>query len=117
MARANYKVRANPTEKDLTKGETSMAKPKVFVFAPAEPTITNMLTLLKKTRERDRYLKTTSGWRDMKLQGTFVGHREEDGYPGITLGIIGLGRIGSRVAKLMRPWGMKMIGYDPYVPD
>ncbi len=62
----------------------------------AEGTITNMLTLLKKTRERDRYLKTTSGWRDMKLQGTFVGHREEDGYPGITLGII---------------------GYDPYVPD
>src|SRR5438093_12974479 len=31
----------------------------------AEGTITNMLTLLKKTRERDRYLKTTSGWRDM----------------------------------------------------
>jgi D-3-phosphoglycerate dehydrogenase / 2-oxoglutarate reductase len=83
----------------------------------AEGTITNMLTLLKKTRERDRYLKTTTGWRDMKLQGTFVGHREEDGYPGIVLGIIGLGRIGSRVAKLMRPWGMKMIGYDPYVPD
>ncbi|HEY7163064.1 MAG TPA: NAD(P)-dependent oxidoreductase [Candidatus Binatia bacterium] len=83
----------------------------------AEGTITHMLTLLKKTRERDRYLKSTTGWRDMKLQGTFVGRREEDGYPGITLGIIGLGRIGSRVAKLMRPWGMRMIGYDPYVPD
>jgi len=83
----------------------------------AEGAISNMLTLLKKSRERDRYLKTTTGWRDMKLQGTFVGYREEDGYPGITLGIIGLGRIGSRIAKLMRPWGMKMIGYDPYVPD
>jgi D-3-phosphoglycerate dehydrogenase len=83
----------------------------------AEGTITNMLTLLKKTRERDRFLKSTGGWRDMKLQGTFVGYREEDGYPGIILGIIGLGRIGSRVAKLMRPWGMKMIGYDPYVED
>jgi D-3-phosphoglycerate dehydrogenase len=83
----------------------------------AEGTITNMLALLKKTRERDRYLKATGGWRDMSLQGTYVGYREEDGYPGITLGIIGLGRIGSRVAKLMRPWGMKMIGYDPYVAD
>jgi D-3-phosphoglycerate dehydrogenase len=83
----------------------------------AEGAISNMLTLLKKSRERDRYLKTTTGWRDMKLQGTFVGYREEDGYPGITLGIIGLGRIGSRIAKLMRPWGMKMIGYDPYVAD
>ncbi len=83
----------------------------------AEGTITNMLTLLKKTRERDRYLKTTTGWRDMNFQGTYFGSRASDGYPGIVLGIIGLGRIGSRVAKLMRPWGMKMIGYDPYVPD
>lgn len=83
----------------------------------AEGTITNMLTLLKKVRQRDRYLKTTSGWRDTELQGTYVGKRESDGFPGIVIGIIGLGRIGSRVAKLMRPWGMKMIGYDPYVPD
>jgi len=83
----------------------------------AEGTITNMLTLLKKTRERDRYLKSTDGWRDMALQGTYVGGRASDGYPGIVIGIIGLGRIGSRVAKLMRPWGMKMIGYDPYVSD
>ncbi len=83
----------------------------------AEGTITNILTLLKKARERDHHLKTTSGWRDTNLQGTYVGRRESDGYPGIVIGIIGLGRIGSRVAKLMRPWGMKMIGYDPYVPD
>lgn len=83
----------------------------------AEGTITNMLTLLKKTRERDRYLKTTDGWRDMALQGTYVGKRESDGYRGIKIGIIGLGRIGSRVAKLMRPWGMKMLACDPYVPD
>ncbi len=83
----------------------------------AEGTITAMLTLLKKVRERDRYLKETGGWRDMQLQGTYVGSRASDGYPGIVLGIIGLGRIGSRIAMLMRPWGMKMIGYDPYVPD
>jgi phosphoglycerate dehydrogenase-like enzyme len=83
----------------------------------AEGTITNMLTLLKKARERDRYLKTTTGWRDLTMQGTYVGKRESDGYPGIVIGIIGLGRIGSRVARLMRPWGMRMIGYDPYVPD
>ena len=82
----------------------------------AEGTITAMLTLLKKARERDHRLKTTGGWRDMQLQGIYVGSRA-DGYPGITIGIIGLGRIGSRVAKLMRPWGMKMIGCDPYVPD
>ncbi len=83
----------------------------------AEGAITAMLTLLKKVRERDRHLKETSGWRDMKFQGTYFGSRESDGYPGITLGIIGLGRIGSRIAKLMRPWRMKILACDPYVPD
>ena len=82
----------------------------------AEGTIAAMLTLLKKVRERDRRLKETGEWRDMNLQGTYFGSRP-DGYPGITLGIVGLGRIGSRVAKLMRPWGMKIICCDPYVPD
>lgn len=36
---------------------------------------------------------------------------------GKTLGIIGLGRIGSQVAGLMSSWGMKIIAYDPYVPE
>ena len=36
---------------------------------------------------------------------------------GKTLGIIGLGRIGGRVADLLAPWRMRMIGFDPYVDD
>src|SRR5262249_2110466 len=39
-----------------------------------------------------------------------------DGYAGITLGLIGLGRIGSRIATLMRPWKMRILAADPYVP-
>ncbi|WP_279230367.1 hydroxyacid dehydrogenase [Thermohalobacter berrensis] len=34
-----------------------------------------------------------------------------------TLGIIGLGRIGSLVAKRMASFGMKIIAYDPYISD
>jgi phosphoglycerate dehydrogenase-like enzyme len=82
----------------------------------AEGTITAMLTMLKKLRERDRYLKEQGGWRDQGLQGTYVGSRA-DGYTGITLGLIGLGRIGSRVATLLRPWKMRILATDPYVPD
>jgi D-3-phosphoglycerate dehydrogenase / 2-oxoglutarate reductase len=82
----------------------------------AEGTITAMLTMLKKVRERDRYLKDGNPWRDPGLQGTYVGARA-DGYAGITLGLIGLGRIGSRVATLMQPWNVKILAYDPYVPD
>ena len=84
----------------------------------AEGAITNMLALLKKVRERDRYLKENpQAWRNLDYQGTYFGSRVSDGYPGITLGIIGLGRIGGRIAKLMRPWEMKIVACDPYVPD
>lgn len=32
-----------------------------------------------------------------------------------TVGIVGLGFLGSRVAELMRPFGVKLVAYDPYV--
>jgi len=34
---------------------------------------------------------------------------------GLTLGLVGLGRIGGRVAKVALALGMNVIGYDPYV--
>lgn len=36
---------------------------------------------------------------------------------GKTLGIIGVGRIGSRVAKRMQAMEMTVIGYDPYITE
>jgi len=82
----------------------------------AEGTLAAMLTMLKKVRERDRHLKERGGWRDARLQGTYVGSRG-DGYAGITIGLIGLGRVGTRVATLLRPWKMNILATDPYVPD
>ncbi len=81
-----------------------------------ESTVTMLLTILKKTRERDTYLKEGRGWRDNALQGTYLGSRE-DGYEGITIGIVGLGRIGTRFSKFMSPWGIRLIAYDPYVDE
>jgi len=73
-----------------------------------------MLAMLKRLRERDEYVKR-GAWRAEDLQGTYLGARQ-DGYPGITIGLVGLGRIGSRVANLLQPWRVRLIGYDPYVP-
>lgn len=44
------------------------------------------------------------------------------GYQGVevfgrTLGLIGLGRIGSRVARLAAALGMRVVAYDPYIGD
>ena len=81
-----------------------------------ESTVTMLLTILKKTRERDNYLKDGKGWRDDALTGTYLGSRR-DGNIGITIGIVGMGRIGSRFSRFMLPWGVNLVGYDPYVAD
>jgi len=36
---------------------------------------------------------------------------------GKTLGLIGLGNIGTRVASKVKPFDMRIIAYDPYAPD
>lgn len=81
----------------------------------AEGTIAFMLTLLKRVRERDRHVKR-GGWRDSALIGTYLGARE-DGYEGLTVGIVGLGRCGSRVAELLAPWRVRLLACDPYVEE
>lgn len=79
----------------------------------AEGTLAFMLALLKRVRERDRHVKQ-GGWRDSSFVGRYVGARQ-DGFVGLTIGIVGLGRVGSRVADLLAPWRVRVLGVDPYV--
>jgi len=79
----------------------------------AEGAIAMMLALLKKLERRNTRVRS-GHWRADDLRGTYVGARA-DGYAGITLGIIGLGRIGRRVAELLRPWNIRVLASDPYV--
>jgi D-3-phosphoglycerate dehydrogenase / 2-oxoglutarate reductase len=82
----------------------------------AEVTVAMLLSLLKGLQQQDQTIKE-GGWWTPGKQGSYIGSRQSDGYQGITLGIIGLGRIGGRVAHLMRPWNINILGYDPYIPD
>ena len=81
----------------------------------AEGTLALMLAFLKRIGPRDRHVKA-GGWRDKRLEGVYLGRRT-DGYAGITIGIVGLGRIGFRVAELLRPWRVRLLAADPYVDD
>ena len=85
-------------------------------YGVAEGTVAMILNRLKKVAERDQAVKDGK-WRDLSLMGTYLGRRTTDGYPGITLGIIGLGRIGARVAELFQPWDFRIIAYDPYIEN
>jgi len=75
--------------------------------AVAEAALAYMLTLSKKVIHWDRQLKQ-GNWKSRFEQGP--GDLE-----GATLGIIGFGRIGCRLAQLIRPFGMNVLAYDPFI--
>jgi phosphoglycerate dehydrogenase-like enzyme len=75
--------------------------------AVAEAALTYMLALSKKMIHWDTQLKQ-GNWRSRFEQSP--GDLE-----GATLGIIGFGRIGCRLAQLIRPFGMTVLAYDPYL--
>jgi phosphoglycerate dehydrogenase-like enzyme len=83
-------------------------------FGVAETTMAMLLGVLKKVRERDAAVRE-GRWRAPELATTFIGSRQSDGYSGITVGIVGLGRIGTRVAQLLAPWRVRLLAHDPYV--
>jgi phosphoglycerate dehydrogenase-like enzyme len=84
-------------------------------FGVAETTIAFMLSLLKKVAQRDADVRAGK-WRTPDNYAYYVGSRSSDGFAGQTIGLVGLGRIGTRVAQLLAPWRARLIAYDPYVP-
>jgi D-3-phosphoglycerate dehydrogenase / 2-oxoglutarate reductase len=83
-------------------------------FGVAETTVTFMLSLLKKVASRDADVRAGK-WRTLDNYAYYVGSRASDGFPGQTIGLVGFGRIGTRVAQLLTPWRARVIAYDPYV--
>jgi len=67
-----------------------------------------MLALLRHIPQATASMKK-GGWPKKQLKGNELGS--------CTVGIIGLGRIGSRTAELVKCFGAKIIGYDPYVNE
>jgi len=83
-------------------------------FGVAESTVMMILAMLKKAMSRDADIRAGQ-WREPHHAIPFVGARA-DGYKGLTIGLVGLGRIGTRVAQLFAPWRVRIIAYDPHIP-
>ena len=72
----------------------------------AEATMGLIVALFKRLKFNEVFIRN-GGWKELQNRGTLM--------LGKTVGIIGVGRIGQNVAKRLGPWGMKVLGYDPYV--
>ncbi len=75
----------------------------------AEHAIALLLNLCKGVARGDRLLRAGQGF---PAPGTFTPGLETSG---AVLGLIGLGRIGSRVAAIARALGMQVLAFDPFV--
>ena len=76
--------------------------------AVAELTISKMLDISRGTMQANREVKVEHQWNKYKYYGREL--------RGKTLGILGFGRIGRRVAKLADAFEMKVVAYDPFLP-
>ena len=76
--------------------------------AVAELTIAKMLDISRGTMQANREVKVEHQWNKYKFYGREL--------RGKTLGILGFGRIGRRVAKLADAFEMNIVAYDPFLP-
>lgn len=88
------------------KGVVVVNTPAGNTISTAEQALTLMLSLSRNIPQADASMKRGE-WERKK----FMGHE----LYGKTLGIVGLGRIGSEVAKRALSFGMKILAYDPYL--
>jgi len=77
-------------------------------IAAAEHTMALMLALVRNIPQSDASMRKGE-WKRSAFVGVEVRNK--------TLGIIGLGKVGSEVARRARAFEMRLVGYDPYVPQ
>ncbi len=80
--------------------------PDANTVSAAEHTIALMLSLSRNIPRANQHIKSKQ-WDRTLFRGVEL--------KGKTLGIVGLGRIGTMVATRMQSFGMNVIAYDPYI--
>src|ERR1700674_1161872 len=90
------------------RGVLVMSTPGGNAVSVAEHTFALLLALARQVPRLDRAMHEGK-WEKSSAAGTEV--------RGKTLGLIGLGRIGSEVAVRAEAFDMKVLGYDPYISE
>jgi D-3-phosphoglycerate dehydrogenase len=105
VARAGVGVDNVDVDAATKNGIIVVNSPSGNIVAAAEHTIALLMAVARNVPAGDRSLRN-GGWERSKLVGTEVG--------GKTLGIIGLGKVGLKVARMGVGLGMKVVALDPY---
>ena len=107
IGRAGVGVDNIDIEEATRRGILVVNTPGANTIGATELTMMHMLTILRNGHEAHRSM-IDHRWDRKRFMG-------EELY-GKTLGIIGLGNIGSQVAIRAKAFGMKVLAYDPYIP-
>src|SRR5881394_3389664 len=90
------------------RGVVVMNTPGGNTISTAELTFTMLLSLARKVPQA--YASMAAGnWDRKQFQGTELS--------GKTLGVLGLGRIGTEVSKRALAFGMRVLAYDPFLTE
>ncbi|KAI0483826.1 phosphoglycerate dehydrogenase [Xylaria cf. heliscus] len=109
VARAGVGVDNIDVEAATAGGIIVVNSPAGNILAAAEHTVALLLATARNVGRADRTTKD-GRWDRGKLVGIEVGRK--------TLGIVGLGKVGMKVARLCIGLGMKVVAFDPYAnPD
>jgi D-3-phosphoglycerate dehydrogenase len=106
IARAGVGLDNIDVEAATRQGVVVVNAPTGNTIAAAEHTVAMMLALARHIPQANAKLKS-GAWKRSDYMGTEL--------RGKTLGIIGLGNVGSEVARRAQAFNMRLVGYDPFV--
>jgi D-3-phosphoglycerate dehydrogenase len=89
-------------------GVTVMFTPQANILSAAQLTWGLVLNCAQKISLSQKMVKSGE-WNRELVTGVELAHK--------TYGIVGLGRIGMKVAEMAQAFGMNVIAFDPYAPD
>ncbi len=88
------------------RGITVVNAPQSNILSAAEHTVALLLALARNVPQANASLRA-GRWERERFQGVEL--------HGKTLGVVGLGRVGTMVAQRALAFGMRLVAYDPYV--